>query len=146
MFNELAPIIVVGIITWGIYRLFELFARRKERMAIIEKLGERFSSQDVEKALNLPLFKEQSSRISSWPLNISLLMIGIGLGSIIAFFIHYGIVFSEEYMRYLSYIKDNSHYSYHSAIEEIIYFSCIAIFGGLGLVVAYLIETKKKRN
>ena len=32
--------IVVGIITLGIYKLFELFVGKKERLTMIEKLGE----------------------------------------------------------------------------------------------------------
>lgn len=35
-----APLIV-GIITLGIYKLFELFACRRERITLIEKLGEK---------------------------------------------------------------------------------------------------------
>ena len=33
--------LIMGIICAGIYGLFELFVRRKERLAIIEKIGER---------------------------------------------------------------------------------------------------------
>ena len=35
--------LVVGIITLGIYKLFELFACRRERITLIEKLGEKMS-------------------------------------------------------------------------------------------------------
>ena len=33
--------IVVGIITLGIYKLFELFVGKKERLTMIEKLGDK---------------------------------------------------------------------------------------------------------
>ena len=36
--------IVVGIITLGIYKLFELFVGKKERLTMIEKLGDRVRS------------------------------------------------------------------------------------------------------
>ena len=42
-----APLIV-GIITLGIYKLFELFACRRERITLIEKLGEKMSQTDLE--------------------------------------------------------------------------------------------------
>ena len=39
--------LIMGIITLGIYKLFELFACRRERMAIIEKLGDKISAADL---------------------------------------------------------------------------------------------------
>lgn len=35
--------LVVGIITLGIYKLFELFVCKKERIIMIEKLGDKLS-------------------------------------------------------------------------------------------------------
>ena len=40
--------IVVGIITLGIYKLFELFVGKKERLTMIEKLGDKL--QEILKA------------------------------------------------------------------------------------------------
>ena len=40
--------LVVGIITLGIYKLFELFACRRERITLIEKLGEKMSEGNLE--------------------------------------------------------------------------------------------------
>ena len=141
MIDNMVPVFVVGFIIWGIYRIFELFARRKERMAIIEKLGEKFSSQDVENALNLPLFSKQPNN-SSLPLRISLLMIGIGLGLVSAFIIHYAIILNSDLLDLNSdYIRRNLR-----EIEGIIYLSFISVFGGIGLLVAYLIETRKEKK
>ena len=39
--------IVVGIITLGIYKLFELFVCRKERIAMIEKLADRVNTGEI---------------------------------------------------------------------------------------------------
>ena len=39
--------IVVGIITLGIYKLFELFVGKKERLTMIEKLGDKVRSFHV---------------------------------------------------------------------------------------------------
>ena len=40
--------LIVGIVCAGIYGLFELFVRKKERLAIIEKIGDKLDpSADV---------------------------------------------------------------------------------------------------
>ena len=133
--NYIAAICIVGIVTWGIYKLFELFARRKERMAIIEKLGEGFNGEDLRGAFDFPLFfKSQSSSFST--LKASLLLIGIGIGLISSLlFQYYGMG-----------ITDQNSWEIARNISElkiILNFSGVAIFGGLGLLIAYLIEAKK---
>ena len=47
--------IVVGIITLGIYKLFELFVCRKERIAMIEKLADRVNTGEINSNLSLNL-------------------------------------------------------------------------------------------
>lgn len=118
---DITAICIVGIIIWGTYRLFELFARRKERMAIIEKI-EKLNSLDLKGNLDLPLYN--SSKFNS--LKIALLLIGIGIGSFLGFFL-------ESFFPNLDY-----------KTSGILYFSVIATFGGLGLLISYLIESKKK--
>ena len=46
--NFITAPLIVGIITLGIYKLFELFACRRERITLIEKLGEKMSQTDLE--------------------------------------------------------------------------------------------------
>ena len=41
--------LVVGFVCLGIYSLFELFVRRKERLLIIEKISERMDVTDFGK-------------------------------------------------------------------------------------------------
>lgn len=76
-----------------------------ERMALIEK-GEQ------------PYQIRQSN--TSIPLRFSLLLIGLGLGLLIGYFLD--MVFG---------------------MEEVAYFSMILVFGGGGLGLAYIIEEKK---
>ena len=52
MFNFIIPPLVVGIITLGIYKLFELFVCKKERLLIIEKMGEKFTPNMLEHKIN----------------------------------------------------------------------------------------------
>ncbi len=138
--EELMAIAIVGIITLGIYRLFELFARRKERMLMIEKFSERADPVDLN--LSLPFLKRMEISTSSWPLKISLLMIGIGLGAIVAFFIQYVMIGDL-----LTQAHDNWEVNHNlRGFKETIYFACIAVFGGIGLLSAYLIEMKQRNN
>ena len=121
--GELAAISIVGIISIVIYRVFELFVRKNERMKIIEKLGEQIKLSEANIDLNLPLFQKSGS---NWALRISLLFIGLGTGLIVAFFILFAI--------------DGS----YNVNDTPLYFACLAIFGGAGLLAAYFIEQKKK--
>lgn len=137
----IVAIFIVGIVTWGIYRMFELFARRKERMAIIEKLGSQAHSVDIEGSLNQILFSVRHDN-SSWALRISLLLIGIGLGALIAFFIQHTIIADFP-------MPGDSDWHIRNEVNEIkaiLNLSCIAIFGGAGLLTAYLIENKKSKE
>ena len=86
MQNVLVPIFIVGIITLGIYRLFELFVRRKERMSIIEKLQNNVDPSVFANKFSLPLLGQPGVKFpSSWPLRASLLLVGIGLGLLVGF-------------------------------------------------------------
>ena len=46
--------LTTGIVFAAIYALFELFVRRKERMAIIEKIGENLNNSAFDGKLSLP--------------------------------------------------------------------------------------------
>ena len=46
--------IVVGIITLGIYKLFELFVGKKERLTMIEKLGDKLDPSMLGNRLSRP--------------------------------------------------------------------------------------------
>ena len=67
--------LIMGIITLGIYKLFELFACRRERMAIIEKLGDKISAADLKGKFSLPIYNHYSFST----LKGGCLMLGIGL-------------------------------------------------------------------
>ncbi len=137
--NHITGIFIVGIITLGIYRLFELYARRKERIMMIEKLGNSMNQSEIENLLKFPFFTRSGN--SSWALRISLLMIGIGLGAIIGFFIQHtlmGNLMTEKFDAF----EDLEIIQNVRNAKETIYFSCIAVFGGIGLLIAYLIERK----
>ena len=56
MMDFITAPLVVGFICLGIYALFELFVRRKERLLIIEKISERMDIADLGKRLSLPSY------------------------------------------------------------------------------------------
>ncbi|MDR2935976.1 MAG: hypothetical protein LBU80_01350, partial [Rikenellaceae bacterium] len=72
---------VVGIVALGVYKLFELFVRKKERMMIVEKID--FSNSDGK-----PIDVNIAGNPGKFPaLRFGCLFAGIGLGLLIAFFI-----------------------------------------------------------
>ena len=76
--------IVVGIITLGIYKLFELFVGKKERLTMIEKLGDKLDPSMLGNRLSLPL-PVGTPFMSSSPISFSALKFGcllLGMGPV----------------------------------------------------------------
>jgi hypothetical protein len=71
--------IVVAIITAGIYGLFELIIRRKERLTIIEKIGDKLDPSMLRGRMALPSYSNLP-RVSYGALKAGCLIAGIGLG------------------------------------------------------------------
>ena len=120
---------VVGIITLGIYKLFELFVRKKERLIFIDKIGDKLTpdilSGQIDFSTNIPKF-------SSSALKFGCLFMGLGIGLLVAFAVHYNFADFVE----------NAYF-----LRSTVYGSCVLLFGGLGLLIAFIIELKvsKKR-
>jgi hypothetical protein len=130
---EITPIFIVGFLVLGTYKLVELQVRKKERLAIIEKL---FTLSEKKEGsggdFRLPSLSFGSNDSGSWTLRIALLLIGVGLGCVLSFIF---ITFMEYHAERIS----------HQA-KDFLNFSFIAIFGGLGLLIAYLIEKKQSKT
>jgi F0F1-type ATP synthase assembly protein I len=77
----------------------------------------------IEKGVSPEFFNIKKQRNTSGPLRASLLLIGIGLGFFIGYFL-------------------DMHYN----MEEVGYFAMLFIFGGTGLGLAYVVEEKKNRE
>ncbi len=122
----MAPLIV-GIVCAGTYGLFELFARRKERMAIIEKIGDKLDTTAFEDQLCSFNYLRNFSFSS---LKLGCLLTGIGLGLLVGFII------------------DTSLLSYHGAdwyrydIAATTNGASVLLFGGISLIIAFLVELK----
>ena len=123
--------IVLGIV-YGIYKLFELFVRRKERMFLIEKMS--FGDGMVAPPDFSKWFSPPTPKFGA--LRIGLLLIGLGLGIGVA-------VFLNNFLDWQNMINAGKLPNQHG---EILYFSLMMLFGGLGLVIAYLMEQKNLKK
>lgn len=123
--------LVTFIVFATVYSLFELFVRRRERLAIIEKLGDKLDPACMEGKFNLNLLSGR--RFSFGALKSGCLLIGIGLGFLVGFMI------CAAYIP--DYLDKNTYFSTHG-IAGIIYGACLFIFGGIGLLVAFVTELK----
>lgn len=130
MLNFIMVPLILGIITLGIYKIFELFACRRERMAIIERLGDKISSADLNGKFSLPAY----NRSSFSALKGGCLMLGIGLGLLIGFLISASAI--------PGYVNQTNPSWNTQQMIGIIYGACVLLFGGAGLLAAFLIENK----
>ncbi|MDR2040298.1 MAG: DUF6249 domain-containing protein [Bacteroidales bacterium] len=122
--NGLTPIVIVLGLAYAFYKLVELFARRKERMALIEKID---LKSGIVVSPDMIDWLSPSSRNIFTSLKIGLLLTGLGLGLILA------IIYIN--IPDLS-IRD----------RDMVYLASMMFFGGLGLVIAYLVENKKEKK
>ena len=133
----LESIMVLGVIctlTYGTYKLFELFVCKKERLNLIDKMGDKLTPE---------MWANKTSFISPGitsftALKFGCLFIGIGLGLLIGYFICTGTLdgYSDIHTEKWQYKE----------LTSIIYSSCILFFGGIGLITAFLIELKLNKN
>lgn len=134
MFDFIVPPLVVGICVYGIYKLFELYARRRERIMLIEKLGSVPSEN-----LSLPSFG--NLRLSSYgALKGGCLLVGLGLGLLLGYIICAATI--------TNYVQNLGSWE-NKEISSIIYGACVLLFGGIGLLTAFIIELnleKKKKE
>ncbi len=122
----IAPLITF-IVFASIYGLFELFVRRRERLSLIEKLGDKLDPSYIEGKLN---FSFLSGKASFGALKIACLMIGVGLGFLLGFIIC------------VNCFPDYGNGWYETEVTGVIYGASLFICGGLGLLVAFLLEVK----
>ncbi len=115
---------VFGIITLGIYKLFELFVRKKERLIIIDKIGDKLTPDILNGKID---FSTNIPKFSFSALKFGCLFMGFGIGLLVAFAVHYN--FAD--------FVQNAYY-----LRSAVYGSCVLLFGGLGLLIAFIVELK----
>ena len=117
--EELMIVANVAIIFGVVYKLFELFVGKKERMMLIEKLSSEELMKGGTKRPALPL-----STFTFSSLRFGCLMLGLGLGLLGGFFISLGT--SNAYPDYMDAYR----------IASLIYGACVLLGGGVGLLVS----------
>ena len=126
--------LTTGIVFAAIYALFERFVRRKERMAIIEKIGENFNNSAFDGKLSLPSYG--IPRFSFNSLKAGCLLMGVGVGLMVAFFLSLMLAASR---------REFDFYNEYQVMSTA-YGASVLLFGGLGLIVAFVIETNMKKK
>jgi hypothetical protein len=137
MMDFIAIPLVVGMITLGIYKLFELFVRKKERLSIIEKLGDKFDISVMQQKVSLPVHIDGQFNFGT--LKVACLLLGVGLGLLVGYFICVSSL-AGFHSQDWSYAVSQS--------VGVVYGASVLLFGGLGLLAAFLVELhySKKKN
>lgn len=123
--------LAVGIVSAGIYGLFELFARRRERLAIIEKMGDKLDVSALNARIGLPRLTTDFSFSS---LKAGCLLSGIGLGLLIGFIVS------------ISYANKNLDNWGQQEMISTVYGASVLLFGGIGLIIAFVLEMKLSKE
>jgi len=133
----IAPL-TTGIVFYFIYMTFELFTRKDERMKLIEKIGHNLAPSDssvlkFEFGSLLPAFNKKSFL----SLRFGCLLLGIGLGLLIGLFLCLWIRTGLQ-------LNDGDWQTRN--FYSVAYGSSVLLFGGLGLLISYFIESKSNKK
>lgn len=137
MLDFISVPLVVGMITLGIYKLFELFIHKKERLMLIEKLGDKLhvESLPIKFSSNLTQF---NLPIIAGALKGGCLMLGIGVGLLVGFFICAIAIPGYTY-------RSDVFWNFQQ-VTSVVYGASVLVFGGLGLLISFFIELKLKKE
>jgi len=123
--------VVCGIFVLGFYKLFELFVCKKERLLIIEKMGEKFTPEMLGNKINL----SSVGNASFSALKFGCLFVGLGLGLLVAYLICRTTI--DDY------VVRNADWNWEvRQTISVIYGACVLLFGGVGLLASFLVELK----
>ncbi len=128
-----APLIV-AIIFITFYKVIDLYVRRKERIMMIEKCESLKDANPIFQNLfggGQPMFKNYSS----WALRIGALFLGIGVGLLVGYAICYYSISSYA-------VPGKEYDSQINDVVSVVYGATTLLFGGMGLIIAFLVELK----
>ncbi len=128
--------VVVATVALGIYKIFELFVHRKERLNIIEKLGDKLDVSILKENYSMPKFK--LGGFSSGALKAACLLMGIGLGLLVGFFLTQALL--PEFT-----LDNNRNWNIRETVS-VVYGAPVLLFGGFGLLIAFIVEMKYSKK
>ncbi|MEG2848851.1 MAG: DUF6249 domain-containing protein [Bacteroidales bacterium] len=130
---------VVGICVYGFYKFVELLAHRRERLQMVEKIDDISTTSNVNMEKIFGTKSDEGSRFTA--LRIGSVLAGIGLGLLVGFIIAlcaYGAAWTN------SNSFDNAYYVRQTI--GTIYAASTLTFGGIALLVCFIIEQKYRRE
>jgi len=114
-----------------IYKVVELFVHKRERLMLISKITE-LSNVDF-KGIN---FYSSGNKFTA--LRIGWLLMGVGLGFFVGFFLNFITADGD--------LETIYKWNYIEKIGGIIYVSCVSFFGGIGLLISYYTERRAEKS
>lgn len=127
--------LVTGIVTLGIYKFFELLICRRERREIIGKLEPgslidylKLVPMGLRTGTTMRIAPETAPGIPAGALKIGSLLLGLGAGLLFGFM--------------LTRVTEIQSYETRS----IVYGGSVLVFGGLGLIVSFIVERALSRR
>ena len=125
---DLTPVLIFGIVFLGIYKLVELFVRRRERLMLIEKI-DKLDGASID--LLRQIFGRRDDSSAYWPLRIGAALFGLGFGILISLLtIQFYPMTDFREWQIFSYLQSFG----------------LLMGAGLGLLAAFVIERKLKQN
>ena len=113
--------LVVGVVTLGIYKFFELLVCRRERRMIIDKMD---GNALIDYLKFVPMGVRIGAPVSvSGTLKAGCLLLGIGFGLLFAFMVLNWCAYDASY-----------------EMRSIVYGGSVLCFGGVGLIVSFVVE------
>jgi hypothetical protein len=132
--NSLSQVAIIAIIFFACYKTIEIFVRRRERLNIVDKISE-ISSLNTEN-MQFLLSSGKLNFGKYTPLRLGCAIAGIGLGLLIAFMIvrlNFG------------YINGDTDWYIRNMISTI-YGASSLLFGGVALIICFLIERSENKK
>lgn len=117
-----------------IYKFFELFVHRKERLNAVDKMDFSQSNSFDPNVINALFSKIDSDRYVSLKWGCFLVGVGIGIGVGILICSCAGVYYPNNTINNIVELK------------SMIYFGSIFAFGGAGLLTAFLIKKRKQKE
>ncbi len=118
------PFLVTTVIFITLYKVIELFVRRKERLTLIEKLNVSDCHNGDRRVDFSAMLSIGSSRFTS--VRYGCLFVGVSLGLLVALFVNYNMS--------VKVLQTNREFL------SLLYFASATLFGGIGLLISYAIE------